>query len=116
MNLGEGVTIRLCVNQGQIVLYASTNIPTPNRAYNTFSFESGLLNGVRCEDIFINPSVIEPSRFSYSRNKRQASIPISNSTLILYIVIEGVAENSSFILETLPGNSSLCKFTKLRCN
>ena len=108
VDVGEGVTVRLCVDAGQVALYASDTITTPNGALNTFSFEGALQDEPKCEDLFVDPIAIESNRGIPIRGrKRQVTTP--NEKITLYISIEGVADNSSFIFETFPGNSSICK-------
>ncbi len=117
VDVGDGVTIRLCVRSGQLALYASADVPTPNPALNTFSFEDGLINA-ECEDLFVDLEMLETlreetettipvSRPPVRGRKRQAAALLQNVTI--FIAIEVLADNSSFIFETLPGNSSICE-------
>ncbi len=107
------MTVRLCVKNGQIALYASTTIPTPNRALNTFSFENGLLNA-ECEDIFVDPKMLVSLRDTainrFKDRKRQVHVQTLEN-ITLFVTIEGLADNSSFTLETPAGNSSICQFS-----
>ncbi len=103
--------MRLCVKSGQIALYASTTVPTPNRALNTFSFEDGLLNA-ECEDIFVDPIMVESLRDATinSFNKgRKRQVQAAVESITLFVTIEGLAGNGSFTLETPAGNSSICQ-------
>lgn len=100
------------MSNGQVALYGSVAIPNPNRAFNTFSFEQGLLTG-KCEDIFVEPGIIDlvQSRDdilnSFKGRKRRQTEASSEQTI--FVTIEGIAANSSFTFEVIPGNSSICK-------
>lgn len=115
---GDGVTIRLCVGSGQLALYASTIVPTPNQALNTFSFEGGLLNA-ECEDLFVDPEMLEmivppvPPRPPVRGRKRRQVQSAQNITI--FITIEALTDNSSFVFETPDGNSSICEQAFLLC-
>ena len=111
----EGVTVRLCVNHGQLVFYASVSATSPNSAVYDWMSEIS----IGCDDIFIDPRNVEndnigsndnPNRVNTNngRRKRQAL----NSTmdeyvdLTLYVSIEGVEETNSFVFQTTTGDTS----------
>ena len=111
----EGVTVRLCVSHGKLVLYASVSSTSPNSAVYDWMSEIG----IGCDDIFIDPRDVEndnigsngnSNRFNTNigRRKRQAL----NSTmdeyvdLTLYVSIEGVEETNSFVFQTTTGDTS----------
>ena len=111
----EGVTVRLCVNQGKLVLYASVSSTSPNSAVYDWMSEIG----IGCDDIFIDPRDVENNNIGSNdnsnrvntnngRRKRQAL----NSTmdeyvdLTLYVSIEGVEETNSFVFQTTTGDTS----------
>ena len=99
----EGVTIRLCIQDGSVVLYASLTVPNPNRALNDFALDA-ILHGDICEDVFVDPNMIP--NVQEGRRKRQVS---SSPERILFVSIEGIAESSTFTLETTMGNTANCK-------
>ena len=108
VDVEDGVTVRLCIDAGQVTLYASDIVSTPNGALNTFSFDGALQDDSKCEDLFVDPVSIEMIRRpGLKGRKRQVSTP--SESITLYISIEGIADNSSFTFETFPGNSSQCK-------
>ena len=104
----EGITIRLCVSQGYLVLYASVSSTTPNSAVNDFMLEIG----TGCSDIYIDPRGIgngnDNSNNALGRRKRQVfnSTASESANLTLYISIEGVEERNTFILQTTTGDTS----------
>lgn len=101
----EGVTLRLCISQGEVVLYASTVVPDPNAAYNHLTLKpiiNDSINGTLCADEFIDSNLLGLGSLS-NRTKRQAM-----ETERLFVVIEGVATSSSFTLESNPGNTTKC--------
>lgn len=101
----EGVTIRLCVQNGRVVLYASLTVPNPNRALNDFALDAFLLGDI-CEDVFVDPSMMPDVQGTGGRRRRQTS---SSPERILFVSIEGIAESSTFTLETTMGNTANCK-------
>ena len=98
----EGITIRLCVSQGYLVLYASVSSTTPNSAVNDFMLEIG----TGCSDIYIDPRETGNGiDNSMGRRKRQMSA-LESANLTLYVSIEGVEERNTFILHTTAGDTS----------
>jgi len=104
----EGITIKLCVSEGYLVLYASVSSTAPNSAVNDFMLEIG----TGCSDIYIDPRGIgngnDNSNNALSRRKRQVfnSTASESANLTLYISIEGVEERNTFILQTTTGDTS----------
>lgn len=97
----EGITIRLCVINGRIALYAS---PTPgaNEALHTFKFVLSSMDGLRCQDVNVVDSQLAPN----VNGKRQVNMD-STSSLALYVTIEGLTANSSFAINTTFGNTAI---------
>ena len=101
----EGITVRLCVSEGYLVLYASVSSTAPNSAVNDFMLEIG----TGCSDIYIDPRGIgngnDNSNNALGRRKRQVfnSTASESANLTLYISIEGVEERNTFILQTTTG-------------
>ena len=104
----EGITVRLCVSEGYLVLYASVSSTAPNSAVNDFMLEIG----TGCSDIYIDPRGIgngnDNSNNALGRRKRQVfnSTASESANLTLYISIEGVEERNTFILQTTTGDTS----------
>ena len=107
----EGITIRLCVNNGRIALYAS---PTPgaNEALHTFKIFLSSMNGLRCQDVSLTPNILDRqfNQFNITNlnGKRQVNMD-RTSSLALYVTIEGLTANSSFAINTTFGNTAICK-------
>lgn len=98
----EGMTLRLNVAEGRIILYGSTKIQNPNSALYEIRLETE-----SNEDVFISPADIVSDDgiiVKRSRARREQS----NLTMI-YITIEGLHNNNSYILETTFGDTSTCK-------
>jgi len=101
----EGITIRLCVSQGYLVLYASVSSTAPNSAVNDFMLEIG----TGCSDIYIDPTDTGNGiDNSMGRRKRQmfSSTASESANITLYVSIEGVEERNTFILQTTTGDTS----------
>ena len=98
----EGITIRLCVQGGHVVLYASFSVPNPNKALNSFVLDA-IIHRQMCEDTFIPP---DPEIDQVpGRKKRQ----LETDQRILYVSIEGVSDNSQFTLEADTEDTTQCK-------
>ena len=104
----EGITIRLCVSQGYLVLYASVSSTAPNSAVNDLMLEIG----IGCSDVYIDSrdtgNGIDNSNQDMGRRKRQVfnSTAVESTNLTLYVSIEGVEERNSFIIQTTTGDTS----------
>ncbi len=96
----DGLTIRLCVEDGQARLYGSFSVPNPNRAFYDFVLDA-VTHGQMCEDIYI---VAAADVTGGGRKRRQVS-PMR----MVFVAIEGVANNSTFSLESNSGNTVQCK-------
>ena len=112
----EGITIRLCVAQGQIMFYASVSSTSPNSAVHDWMSEIG----IGCDDIFIDPRDVENANIGSNDNSNRAETNIFchnrlalNSTMdqyadfTLYVLIEGAEESNSFVFRTTPGDTSI---------
>ena len=104
----EGITIRLNVTKGQVVLYASTRITTPNSAFYDIRLETD-----SSVDVFINPEDLLMSHgpVSVGRRKRCVEGEGDNSctSRFLYVSVEGLRGNNSYVLETKYGDTSTCE-------
>lgn len=100
----EGMTLRLNVAAGRVVLYASTRIPNPNSALYDIRIETD-----STEDVFVRPEDLLRSG-GVGRRKRLEGGHGGNSTgTMIYVSIEGLRGNNSYILETTFGDTSTCK-------
>ena len=111
----EGITIRLCVDQRQIMFYASVSLTAPNSAVHDWMSEIGL----GCDDIFIDPRDVENANIGSNNNSNQVETNncrrkrlALNSTMnqyadsTLYVLIEGAEEDNSFVFRTTTGDTS----------
>jgi len=103
---GEGITIKLCVSEGYLVLYASVSSTAPNSAVNDFMLEIG----TGCSDIYIDRlgtgNGNDNSNNALGRRKRQVFNSTASESDTLYISIEGVQQRNTFILQTTTGDTS----------
>lgn len=112
-----GLTVRLCVSEGRVTLYASVDIPNPNRALNSFILNPNIAHGIPCEDVFVtldNVMVLTRHQSEQTKRKRQVS-PLEDNEVILYVTIEGVDNSSSFTLDAPSGNSTQCELLAMYC-
>ena len=95
----EGVTVRLCVREGSIILYASYTVTNPNEALHDFRREVISTGTINCDDAFI-----PPENTGSNRRKRQSEME-SPSTLFISVV--GVEEQNDFDVETSEGDNTV---------
>ena len=106
----EGVTVRVCINRGTIVIYGSYATRNPSAAFHDFSEVLSAANGevipVMCHTTYVNVtiggrgdscSMCESN--TIQRKKRQAE------EVAVYITIEGMSTNGSqFSINSSRGN------------
>ena len=93
----EGMTLHLRIIAGRVVLYTSTTMHSPNSAFYDIRLETQS-DG----DVFISPEQTVTGGGGIARDMG------SNLTTI-FITIEGLLENNSYVLETTFGDTSTCK-------
>ena len=96
----EGITVRLCVHRGKIVLYASTTIPNPSAALHDWvDIVTAPENqhSITCHTSFYDLN--KPDLNQVPRGKRQTG----ETTVTLYISIEGQESLNEFQLNSTYG-------------
>lgn len=91
----EGLTLRLEVEIGLIVLYASNKIRSPNEAFYDWRLETRT-----SADVYISPDDLEESS---SLTKRQV---LQSLNTTIFISIEGQSGINNFTLNTTYGDTS----------
>ncbi len=101
----QGITVRLCVQSGQIVFYASTFVPNPSNVLNEYGMDC--VDCGSCE-LFVGPPDIPGivTEEPIARRRRQAAGNGTSEGVTLYISMEGVQERSSFELQTDVGDTT----------
>ena len=103
----EGITIRFCIHEGQIVIYASTSVPNPSAAIHDWSTEitaPQFRQTLVCSTSFFSPDSINnvsPGK-STPRFRRQAEEDFDD-TFTIYITIEGQQYYNEFTLNSTQG-------------
>lgn len=105
----EGMTLRLNVAAGRVILYASTRIPNPNSALYDIRIETD-----STDDVFVTPEdLLQNDGFiGVGRRKRlegEGGRQRNSTGIMIYVSIEGLRGNNSYILETTFGDTSTCK-------
>ena len=117
----EGITVRFCIHEGQIILYASTSVPNPSAALHDWSTTiraPQYQHTVVCSTTYFDnldspnptPEIVSPGK-STPRGKRQANNDEEESTddddddtmVTLYISIEGQENYNEFSLNSSVG-------------
>ena len=96
----DGVTLKMCVQNGQVNCYASTEITTPNSALHDYKLEVKAQSpGMEaCDDVYIQ----QPTE---SRDRdRRAVIEKSNTTL--FMTLTGMDEYNEFSFNTTLGDTT----------
>ncbi len=127
----EGITVRFCIHEGQIVLYASTSVPNPSAAlhdWSTMIRAPQYQHTLVCSTTYFNdlnspnltPETVSPGK-STPRGKRQAgdleeSDDEEDDVMVtLYISIEGQENYNEFSLNSSVGQYDFGKITTSMC-
>ena len=104
----EGITVRFCVHEGSIILYASIIIPNPSSAINDWSREIPAHQDLHTLVCYTRFSNISSDNSTVSQN---VSLGIStDSTIVtLYIAIEGQDNFNEFSLNSSQGEVNFGK-------
>ena len=130
----EGITVRFCIREGQIILYASTSVPNPSAALHDWSTTiraPQYQHTVVCSTTYFDnldtpnmaPQVVPPAKSTPTRGKRQvsddeeeSSNEDDNTMVTLYITIEGGDNYNQFSLNSSVGKYDFGKvITVLGC-
>ena len=112
-----GLTIRLSIETGHVVVYASTKIPNPNAAYYDWKLECDDVGGC---DFFVDPQDLDIVRILAEDTKRtlkrqvnetshESGSEVVYSNFTLYLVTEGIEKNTTFVIETTFGDTTTPK-------
>ena len=105
--VAEGMTFRLCLRNGQIIIYAST-LPNPSSAQYTWrDIVTASAQPISCLTMFYELRMSED-------NKRRKRRQLTASTASLYITLEGQGDKSEFIFNSSVGNVTFGKDIKLK--
>lgn len=95
----EGVTVRICISEGVIVIYGSYTIPNPSAALNDFSTVLSAVMPTTCfathatlDDISGDDTCSLCAASEPVKKKRQAD---DEMMVTVYITIEGMSETES---------------------
>lgn len=93
----DGMTIMICVRNGNIVLYASTKTTSPNSAFYDYKLDvSGQSSKDEvCDDVYIDSS---------TGRKRDLSSEPANITL--YVSLNGRDDYNEFFFNSTVGDTS----------
>ena len=94
----QGMTVHLDVQEGSVVLYASSTIQNPNEALYDYRLETD-----SSADVFLDPVTLEGRPQVVANKRRQVGDSFTNTTV--YISIEGEEDINSFVLETTFGDT-----------
>ena len=99
----EGLTFRLCISEGQIIIYASTT-PNPSNAQYERRDEVSADRNFPCLSIFY-----ETQSEGIGRRKRRQALSDSTKSTSLYISLEGQDDMNVFSFNSSEGNVTLGK-------
>lgn len=99
--VADGITFRLCLTSGRIVIYAST-IPNPSSAQYGWRDEViAAAHPLTCLTSYFDPQSEDDTN---KRKRRRTSVTV---TLSLYITLEGQDEKNEFSFDSRIGNVTL---------
>ena len=103
--VAEGLTFRLCLRNGHIIIYAST-LPNPSSAlYDRRETVRASAHPITCLTMFYEFG----SRSTSEENRRRKRQLPPTETFSLYITLEGQDDINDFIFNSSIGNVSLGK-------
>lgn len=107
----EGLTLRLNVDEGRVVLYASTRIRNPNSALYDIRLETEVT-----EDVFVSPDDFVTTGEGMERRERDSEEGDDKSEpAMIFVTVEGLEKNNSYILETTFGDTSTSELDVFAC-
>lgn len=94
--LEEGITIRICITAGRLLLYASTTVRNPSEALSNWqgAITTVNLTSINCLTSF----------FHNVHNKRRKRAVTESERGMLYLTIEGVENSNEFTVNSENGN------------
>lgn len=102
----DGLTLSLCVMNGRVVIYASTTVPNPNKAYYDYMCNCSSFDCNSCE-IYVGPDDFsQPQVTSGNRRRKRTDNNSTFTNFMLYIAMEGVETNNTFELQNNIGDTS----------
>lgn len=110
----DGVTVKICIDRGTIVVYGSYTTPNPNSALYDFSdimtAADGEVAPSNCSVHYVNIDDIDPNlpdcnQCNTVRRKRRQSESEQAMMVRIYISIEGAATESLFTVNSSNGNA-----------
>ena len=96
----QGMTFQLQVQQGRVVMYASSQIRNPSAALYDVRLETD-----STASVYLDPSDFEDNAPDPSSRKRQATAMFTNTTI--FVSVEGLNTINNFMLDTTFGDT--CK-------
>ena len=96
----QGMTFQLQVQQGRVVMYASSQIRNPSSALYDVRLETD-----STASVYLDPSDFEDNAPDPSSRKRQATEVFTNTTI--FVSVEGLNTINNFMLDTTFGDT--CK-------
>lgn len=105
---GEGVTARICLDQGEIVVHGSSTYSTPNMALHDFSQE---ITAGNCRNFFASTADINDARCTSNSN----GVQVNETTL--YLTIQGMSTTESqYSVNSSIGNAFGNYRTEFSCS
>lgn len=100
----EGMTLHLTVVMGKAILYASTEIANPNSALHDVRLETD-----SSADVFLSPKDLFEDDFDINviiDRKRDVKGSRKFTDIDVFVSIEGLDSNNSYVLDTTFGDTS----------
>ena len=96
-----GMTLKIEVNYGTVVVYISNKLCNPNEAIYDWKLQTST-----SVDVFISLEGLEINSLSPPNATPQETIDTTETTVTIYVSVQGSAEKSDIILTTSYGNTT----------
>ena len=108
-SVAQGMTFRLCLSAGQIVIYASTR-PNPSSAHYIWHYNvSANAFPINCLTQYYD--LRGTSSVSVNENRRRKRQQALSDTISVYITLEGQEDINTFTFNSSAGNETFGKIS-----
>ena len=94
-----GMTIQMCVEIGNILMFASTETTTPNSAFYEYSLNvtADGTNVSVCNEVYVNSAA--------NQSCNNSTPATDNTTCTLHVAVNGLQERNEFAINSTTGDT-----------
>ena len=92
-----GMTIRMCVEIGNILMFASTVTTTPNSAFYDYSLDITAIgtSSIVCGEVYV----------IFEANRRRRDVTTTTGNITLHMAVSGLQEKNEFAINSTTGDT-----------